>query len=305
MKKFLFLLCFVFVGNSQNCQAQIPARISYQGVLKDAQGQPLQGPVRLLRIRFFDRLLDDGTAHIWAQTFESVEVSSAGIFNVVIGEGGGMITPLDSLKFDQPYWISVEVNGQGELQPRVPLTSSPYSLTAQKALTVQTLSDRVVTSNHLAQSLLSSLLPVGTILASMLPEDQFNQETGGGWVLADGRLAEGSRYAALTGSNTLPDLRGMFLRGMNGAREDGDPDLSRTPGSKQLDENIRITAMNRRHTGHNPSDHPSNMSVPSSGWSSWITTGDGSAHENGLRVFVSGEETRPKNISVYYYIKIN
>lgn len=295
MKRVFFLFCLMFVGSSQICQAQIPARISYQGVLKYAQGQPLQGPVRL-RIRFFDRLQDDGTAHIWAQTFESVEVSSAGIFNVVIGEGGGMITPLDSLKFDQPYWISVEVNGQGELQPRVPLTSSPYSLTAQKALTVQTLPDRVVTSNHLAQSLLSSLLPVGTILASMLPEGQFNQETGGGWVLADGRLAEGARYATLTGNTKVPDLRGMFLRGLNIDGEGGDPDGSgRIAGDFQADE-----FKSHRHsvrTAYSGSAHAGDISSSNSR--------ENAANAGFFTDPIGGNETRPKNVAVYYYIKID
>ena len=61
---------------------------------------------------------------------------------------------------------------------------------------------------------------VGTIEQSMLTAAQFTAAAGPdgpNWVLADGRNVAGSRYAQITGSNTVPDLRGAFLRG-SGAR---------------------------------------------------------------------------------------
>ena len=57
---------------------------------------------------------------------------------------------------------------------------------------------------------------VGTIEQSMLTAAQFTAAAGPdgpNWVLADGRNVAGSRYAQITGSNTVPDLRGAFLRG--------------------------------------------------------------------------------------------
>ncbi|MDF1564247.1 MAG: hypothetical protein P1V51_14455 [Deltaproteobacteria bacterium] len=60
-------------------------------------------------------------------------------------------------------------------------------------------------------------LGIGDIVASVLDETDFNTVHGGGWMLADGQSAAGTRYAALTGSTNVPDLRGVFLRGHKGA----------------------------------------------------------------------------------------
>ena len=44
---------------------------------------------------------------------------------------------------------------------------------------------------------------------------------GAGWVLADGRSVTGSAYATITGTTAIPDMRGLFLRGKNNGRTDG------------------------------------------------------------------------------------
>ena len=67
------------------------------------------------------------------------------------------------------------------------------------------------------------LWAVGSIQQSMLTEAQFNTAMGataaGRWVLADGRSVAGSKYAALTGHDKVPDMRGGFFRaaGQNGS----------------------------------------------------------------------------------------
>ncbi len=86
--------------------------------------------------------------------------------------------------------------------------------------------------------------PVGTIVSSILPPDKFAKAVGDvdlpepSWILADGRSINGaSTYSQLTGDVKIPDLRGMFLRGMNEGRADGneDPDRNRIVGQLQMD----------------------------------------------------------------------
>ena len=86
------------------------------------------------------------------------------------------------------------------------------------------------------QNLKLNALPIGTIVASMLEFKKFQDVAGNNWKPADGRkVSAKSKYALLTGNKALPDLRGMFLRGLNqfdpakGPRRDKykDPDGNR------------------------------------------------------------------------------
>lgn len=144
---------------------------------------------------------------------------------------------------------------------------------------------------------------VGDVIASLLPADKFAaQHSNETWVLADGRDVSGSKYASLTGNPKVPDLRGLFLRGINAGRKDqyADPDGERAPGSVQLD----------ALQDHN---HPMNMNPRND----WPTSGGGvtrvpataegpltrnTGSPMGARV---ADETRGKNAAVYYYVRIN
>src|ERR1700680_4444396 len=75
--------------------------------------------------------------------------------------------------------------------------------------------------------------PVGSIIASMLTEAQFQRLAGTGWILGDGRAVPRTAYSRITGRSSIPDLRGMFLRGQNENRNDG----LQNPELKQLGEN--------------------------------------------------------------------
>lgn len=66
-----------------------------------------------------------------------------------------------------------------------------------------------------------STAAIGAIQSAFLTETQFQGQFGTGWILADGRSVTGSRYASLTGSASVPDLRGVVLRGKNNGRNDG------------------------------------------------------------------------------------
>jgi len=53
--------------------------------------------------------------------------------------------------------------------------------------------------------------PVGHMIHSTLDSTQFSSiSPSGDWVLADGRNVEGSKFAELTGRETVPDMRAMY-----------------------------------------------------------------------------------------------
>jgi hypothetical protein len=83
-------------------------------------------------------------------------------------------------------------------------------------------------SENLLQSLgggvnyiLDNLMPVGTLVHSMLTEAQYQAQASTNWILADGRNVAGSLYASVTGSSTVPDARGIYIRGKNNSRAAG------------------------------------------------------------------------------------
>lgn len=95
----------------------------------------------------------------------------------------------------------------------------------------------------LANAMREIMVPVGTIIYSVLDETTFQDENDVSgderWVLADGRSVTGSTYESLTGNSNIPDLRGVFIRGKNYARSTGtgNPDGDLTVGDYTTDRN--------------------------------------------------------------------
>jgi hypothetical protein len=161
-------------------------------------------------------------------------------------------------------------------------------------------------------------LPVGTVISSVLPWSQFSASVGensaydpykNSWAPCDQRSIAGSDLARLGGGTHTPDLRGTFLRGLNSFASDEpvavndtqmDPDAKRKVGSFQQDSVGSHTHLYR------------------GGGAGGTTSADAGGDRNGL--WHDGDagqgagrntennpsgETRPKNVAVFYYIKIN
>jgi len=179
-----------------------------------------------------------------------------------------------------------------------------------------------------SQSFKLNALPVGTIIASMLEFEKFQNIAGNAWKPADGRkVSAKSKYATLTGNTTLPDLRGLFLRGLNqfdpakGPRLDKykDPDgTRRKAGNVQEDatglpknkknpfqghalsagDHSHIYFKARREGGRAGSDDRASSEASN--------TGSSGSHTHTVLITSGGDsETRPVNIAVVYYVKID
>ena len=128
----MFVLFFVLPAQG----AGAPNAVNYQGVLRDADGEPRDGSFDM-RFRFFDadtlgsELLID--QHLAAGT--GAVVVTGGLFNVALGSGDvldgsgpGVFTSMGYL-FGQVegVWLEIEIGGE-TLSPRVVVLSSAYSL---------------------------------------------------------------------------------------------------------------------------------------------------------------------------------
>ncbi|HTG33575.1 MAG TPA: hypothetical protein VLB76_11670 [Thermoanaerobaculia bacterium] len=164
-----------------------------------------------------------------------------------------------------------------------------------------------------AEALSRSLsAPVGSIFTSTFTPAEFAQAAGdptifdpakSKWALADGSQVVGSRYHVLSNGKSLSDLRGLFLRGMNHGRTDKwrDPEDNREAGKPQPDQfqthghkQAKYAERARYKGGDDLYGYPALDFGPVE---PTALSPDAEVRH--------GSETRPANVAVFYYIRIN
>lgn len=148
---------------------------------------------------------------------------------------------------------------------------------------------------------------IGDVKYSVLDPVKFREINGNGWVLLNGASIEASELAAYAGLSKLPDASGVFIRGMNFQRDPaiGDESGNRLVGEYQADSfqghkhfaetNIALTL------GVQASNSP-RQRVTVTGANAVETEGK---LDGGFGVPKIAKETRPRNIALYTYVKIN
>ena len=102
--------------------AQVPGRVSFQGLLLDSGGQPVNGATNLAFALF---AAPTGGSPLWTESHPGTSVID-GIYDVQLGS----ITPLTpSVLAGSTRYLEVTVSGE-TLAPRRPLLSVPYALSA-------------------------------------------------------------------------------------------------------------------------------------------------------------------------------
>lgn len=190
----------------------------------------------------------------------------------------------------------------------ISLSTTPTGFSAYRLIgqcTTETATTSLVTANGVT----ADSAPIGQIISAMLTEQQFRAVHGSGWILADGRSTgvAASKYGTVTGATSVPDLRGMVLRGKNNGRADAkqNPDGDVALGTYQGDVN----------KSHNHYSFDSDID-PHDGNTNWLLTSTaqsgmfrGGFVGGGTRPMVTstdgGNETRMRNITVNHFIKIN
>lgn len=159
--------------------------------------------------------------------------------------------------------------------------------------------------------------PVGMIVHSMLTEAQFQAINGTNWVLADGRDVTGSAYAQITLNTTAPDARGLFLRSA-GTRGSAIGGITYSGGSAGNTSNDSVQGHKHTDSGHS---HVANFGT--GGGTSGMGFMDFDYNTNERAVIQNGSanlgdptattygtprvgaETKPANLAVNVFIKIN
>lgn len=146
---------------------------------------------------------------------------------------------------------------------------------------------------------------IGDVKYSVLDPVKFIEENGDGWVLMDDRIPlQGSVLYNKHGITSIPDARGLFIRSLNLNRNDDKADpftkennIQRKMGDFQNDQ---IKSHNHDISGRYL-EGQSGSGFNGYGFESNSRPGQ----KNFSTSSPGGEETRPRNIALYTYIKIN
>jgi len=295
------------------CAQSVPPLVNYQGRLANPDGSLFPTADYELRFRIWDAT-NNGVLVWGPQVFDGgiglghgakVPVVQ-GYFNVVLGPVDTNGNSLIGAFGGSNRFVEVTVSNRPPVLPRQQILSTPYALTA----------------GSLIRELQEALCPPGTITAFGGHPNRIPA----GWLLCDGRAVSSGVFPRLhfavstnwgagipSGTNdfSLPDLRGLFLRGVNGTRTNFtqtttnsvDPDfLLRTNGllggnSGNMAGSLQMDAFKR---------HQHNMRGGYSGepLGSFSSTYPVAGVYGSGSFWAEGEdETRPKNAYVHYIIK--
>lgn len=291
----------VFGSTILHAQSVIPQVMSFQGYVtqSDTAYTDTVGNTNV------DLVLYDDSANgnqVWSHLGQKVKVFH-GYYTVPLDFSTGWAAGV--VHWSKQYWLDAFILNQ-ELSPRVQLTSSAYSFVADTAL-------------HVASS-----VPIGTIEAYGL--DLVGQDDSD-WLPCDGSLVKSSDYpsyairgGAIYGTKGdsvyLPDLRGTFLRGVNAGRDtvNGDPDAAKRQPSVGGSINVGSAQSDafEYHVHNMNSSLPtaSNTAIsnyPSTKGVKFVTTSpDGiNTYDAGTSAYAgASSETRPRNVAVYWIIKV-
>jgi hypothetical protein len=119
--------------NGTSTGSVVPRLITFSGLVKDAAGKILTGPVTLT---FSLYETQDGGPPLWSET-QQVQPDALGHYTVMLGATQPEGLPLDLFTSGQARWLGVLAGlpGVGEL-PRVLLVGVPYALKAADAETL-------------------------------------------------------------------------------------------------------------------------------------------------------------------------
>ncbi len=307
-----YLLGIVLVGSGGIIHAQQTPKIPLQGFLKDATGKALADGPQDITFKLYTTATG-GTAD-WTDT-QTINVFG-GVYSTYLGS---VTKPLDALYWGAAtYFVGITVQGT-ELSPRNELTFAPYSLGSPKA-------QEVICSGA-----------VGDVKYSYLDPTQFAAVNGECWIPMDGRSITGSKLASITGLATITNVGGMFLRGQEMNGSNNDPDRTESTPVLSIQTNAlgsHSHAMSNSSITYNDSyltrvqsydggGNSYDIILPENGRSNSLAVdeqqGGSDRHLKfgnslgartlsltAISVSSTGQtETRPTNINLYTYVRIN
>ncbi len=111
-------------------QSYTPSTVAFEGYLADSTGSPASG-THDLTFRLYS--VDSGGTALWSEAHPGVSVSSKGLYAVQLGQ----TSSLSGSSFTGARWLSVQVDANAEMTPRIPISAVPWALNASQAQGLQ------------------------------------------------------------------------------------------------------------------------------------------------------------------------
>ena len=106
--------------------ADVPGLMSYQGILKDSNGDPVTIPTTVIFTIYDDPSLSDPSNIKWQET-HVIDADDNGLFAILLGDGVVAVPITDDVFNGPDRWLGIQVEGETEQTPRTRMTASAYS----------------------------------------------------------------------------------------------------------------------------------------------------------------------------------
>lgn len=196
MKRLAYIILFTLFLAIQLSWAQVPRLMNYQGLLTDASGVAVPDGNYNVTLRIY--LVPVGGSPIWEEA--QLIAAHNGIFNAILGS----IVPLE-IPFNDQYWFGVTVGAGTELTPRIPFTSSAYSLNASNSEKVNDIEANITPTPN-------NLLPLdnnGKFPTSIVPQTKIDGVQGATNI----NITSTSNVEILALTISDPGTKDVFLTG--------------------------------------------------------------------------------------------
>jgi hypothetical protein len=293
----IFKWLFVFMVSifiTEQLSAQVSPRIRTTSNLKDGNGSAVPDGIYNITFRLYST--ESGSIALWTELAQ-VQVRD-GLYSHLLGS----ITPLNTVNFNTTRYLGVQI-GDFELTPRTELTYAPYAVAAKE----------VVCSGA-----------VGDVKYSLLNPSQFALVNGDCWVPLNGASASGSRLSEQFGFGNVPDGSGLFIRAQEFSNSpNNDPDRTSTSQIAQIQTDAVRAHNHTLNYGGGHSHNYNDTDQQNTNYRSYSLAANGntnigddsyntaskttSSSTSGISINnnTGSSETRPVNLNVWAYIRIN
>lgn len=335
MKKLIFTVSTVCIILT-NIMAQVPQAINFQAIARDGSGSIMSNTDVMIRLSVIDSVA--GGAIVY-QELRALQTDLYGSFNFQIGFNPDFVTTgvfadinwATGSKYLKIDYDPTNTFNWGLTLGTIGFSTVPYAFTSGSVTNIITTGanngDILKYNSSTSKWEPGANIPIGTVVpfaGSVVPS---------GWMLCDGSAISRTTYAALfavignswgagdyTTTFNLPDMRGVFMRGLDGSAGNDPDKTSRTAihaggntgnnvGSYQNDafqghyHYLHIPSLGDRsslYTGSYPGNHVG-ITKGIVADETYSITGARTDGTNGTPR--TSSETRPKNVYVNYIIK--